>query len=147
MSKMVKLMCLCSPFTSQGTNVYTGIGDWRASDDLTAILSAGHNKANIIGGTGVGASQTIDWQYNYAQLRLLYRDWFFQAFRNWNDAGDTYLLRTGGSVVDRSSLNVFQEQDLVLQVDADDVLDQAYQSFVGAPAVGRLVFGQVGLRF
>ena len=84
--------------------------DWRASDDLTAILSAGHNKANIIGGTGVGASQTIDWQYNYAQLRLLYRDWFFQAFRNWNDAGDTFLLRTGIPVVDRSSLNVFQAQ-------------------------------------
>ena len=84
--------------------------DWRASDDLTAILAAGHNKANIIGGTGVGASQTIDWQYNYAQLRLLYRDWFFQAFRNWNDAGDTYLLRTGDPVVDRSSLTVFQAQ-------------------------------------
>lgn len=58
----------------------------------------------------VGASQTIDWQYNYAQLRLLYRDWFLQAFRNWNDAGDTYLLRTGIPVVDRSSLNVFQAQ-------------------------------------
>ncbi len=84
--------------------------DWRAADDLTAILAAGHNKANIIGGTGVGASQTIDWQYNYAQLRLLYRDWFFQTFRNWNDAGDTYLLRTGDPVVDRSSLTVFQAQ-------------------------------------
>ena len=33
------------------------------------------------------------------------------------------------------------------QVDASNVLDQAYQSFVGTPAVGRLVFGQVGLRF
>ncbi|MYF91982.1 MAG: TonB-dependent receptor [Gemmatimonadetes bacterium] len=84
--------------------------DWRAADDLTAILAAGHNKANIIGGTGVGASQTIDWQYNYAQLRLLYRDWFLQAFRNWNDAGDTYLLRTGDPVVDISSLTVFQAQ-------------------------------------
>ena len=39
------------------------------------------------------------------------------------------------------------EQDLVLQIDASNVLNQAYQSFVGAPAVGRLVFGQVGLRF
>ena len=39
------------------------------------------------------------------------------------------------------------EQDLVFQVDASNVLDQAYQSFVGTPAVGRLVFGQVGLRF
>ncbi len=39
------------------------------------------------------------------------------------------------------------EQDLVLQVDASNVLDQAYQSFVGSPPLGRLVFGQVGLRF
>lgn len=84
--------------------------DWRALDDLTAILAAGHNKANIIAMTGVGASQTIDWQYNYAQLRLLYRDWFLQAFRNWNDAGDTYLLRTGVPAIDRSSLTVFQAQ-------------------------------------
>ena len=58
----------------------------------------------------MGASQAIDWQYNYTQLRLLYGDWFFQAFRNWNDAGGTYLLRTGIPVVDRSSLNVFQAQ-------------------------------------
>ena len=39
------------------------------------------------------------------------------------------------------------EQELVLQVDASNVLDRPYQSFVGAPEVGRLVFGQVGLRF
>ena len=37
------------------------------------------------------------------------------------------------------------EQDLVFQVDASNVLDQAYQSFVGTPAVGRLVFGQGGV--
>ena len=84
--------------------------DWRASDDLTAILSAGHNKASILGLTGVGGSQTIGWQYNYTQLRLLYGDWFLQAFRNWSDAGGSYLLRTGVPVVDRSSLTVLQAQ-------------------------------------
>ena len=82
--------------------------DWRATDDLTAIPSAEHSMSDVVGLTGVGASQAIDWQYNYTQLRLLYGDWFFQAFRNWNDAGGTYLLRTGIPVVDRSSLNVFQ---------------------------------------
>ena len=84
--------------------------DWRPTGDLTAILSAGHSKSDVVGLTGVGASQTLDWQYNYTQLRLLYRDWFFQAFRNWNDAGGTYLLRTGDPIVDSSSLNVFQAQ-------------------------------------
>ena len=52
----------------------------------------------------------LDWQYNYAQLRLLYRDWFFQTFRNWSDAGDTFMLRTVVPVVDRSYLDVFQAQ-------------------------------------
>ena len=113
---------------------------------MTAILAAGHNKANIIGGTGVGASQTIDWQYNYAQLRLLYRDWFFQAFRNWNDAGDTYLLRTGIPVVDRSSLNVFQAQH-TSSLGQRQRFTYSLDALVSAPAVGRLVFGQVGLRF
>lgn len=84
--------------------------DWRASGNFTAIFSAGHNNADLVGLTGVGASQTRDWQYNYAQMRVLYGDWFVQAFRNWTDAGGTYLLRTGDPVVDRSSLTVFQAQ-------------------------------------
>ncbi|MDE2999653.1 MAG: TonB-dependent receptor [Gemmatimonadota bacterium] len=86
--------------------------DWRASDDFTAIFSAGHNKADLVGLTGVGASQTRDWQYNYAQMRVLYGDWFVQAFRNWTDSGGTFLLRTGDPVVDKSSLTVFQAQHL-----------------------------------
>ena len=84
--------------------------DYRASDELTAILAAGSNQADQIELTGVGAGQGLGWAYNYAQLRLLYRDWFFQAFRNWSDAGDTFLLRTGEALVDRSSLTVFQAQ-------------------------------------
>lgn len=84
--------------------------DWRASDNFTAIFSAGHNKADLVGLTGVGASQTRDWQYNYAQMRVLYGDWFVQAFRNWTDSGGTFLLRTGDPVVDKSSLTVFQAQ-------------------------------------
>ena len=84
--------------------------DWRKSDKFTAIFSAGHNRADMVGLTGVGASQTRDWQYNYAQLRVLYGDWFVQAFRNWTDAGGTLLLRTGDPVVDKSSLTVFQAQ-------------------------------------
>ena len=39
------------------------------------------------------------------------------------------------------------KQDLVLRVNASNVLNRPYRSFVGAPEMGRLVFGQVGLRF
>ena len=84
--------------------------DYRASDELTAILAAGSNQADQVELTGLGAGQGLGWAYNYAQLRLLYRDWFLQAFRNWSDAGDTFLLRNGDPIVDRSSLTVFQAQ-------------------------------------
>ena len=94
--------------------------DYRASDDLTAVLSAGYNQADQIELTGVGAGQADDWTYYYTQLRLLYRDWFFQAFRNWSDSGSdsgtdwdnrkTFLLRTGEPIVDQSYLTVFQAQ-------------------------------------
>lgn len=35
-----------------------------------------------------------------------------QYYRNWNDAGDTFVLRTGDSIVDQSSLDVFQVQHI-----------------------------------
>ena len=85
--------------------------DYRASDELTAILSGGFNIGSHIEMTGVGAGQAKDWQYNYAQLRLLYKDWFAQVFRNGSDAGaETFLLRSGDPIADLSSLTVFQVQ-------------------------------------
>ena len=84
--------------------------DYRAAEDLTAIASAGYNVGDHIELTGLGAGQVRDWAYNYAQLRLLYRDWFFQAFHNWSDAGDTFLLRSGDPIVDKSSMTVLQAQ-------------------------------------
>ena len=85
--------------------------DYRASDELTAILSGGFNIGSHIEMTGVGAGQAKDWQYNYAQLRLLYKDWFAQVFRNGSDAGEhTFLLRSGDPIADLSSLTVLQVQ-------------------------------------
>jgi len=84
--------------------------DYRPREDLTAILSTGYNNGGFVELTGLGAAQAKDWTYNYVQARLLYRDWFAQVFRNWSDAGDTYLLRDGNPIVDKSSLTVFQVQ-------------------------------------
>jgi len=84
--------------------------DYRPTGDLTAIASFGHNLGSYIEMTGLGAAQAKDWSYNYGQLRLLYGNWFAQAFRNWSDAGDTYLLRSGADIVDKSSLTAFQLQ-------------------------------------
>lgn len=84
--------------------------DYRASDDLTAILAAGYNKADQIELTGLGAGQAQDWEYNYVQLRLLYKNWFAQVFQNGSNAGDTFTLRDGNPIVDNSRLTAFQLQ-------------------------------------
>ena len=84
--------------------------DYKASDDLTAILAAGYNKADQIELTGLGAGQAQDWAYNYVQLRLLYKNWFAQVFQNGSNAGDTFLLRDGNAIVDNSKLTAFQLQ-------------------------------------
>jgi len=84
--------------------------DYKASDDLTAILAAGYNKGDQIELTGLGAGQAQDWEYNYVQLRLLYKNWFAQAFQNGSNAGDTFTLRDGNPIVDKSKLTAFQLQ-------------------------------------
>lgn len=85
--------------------------DYMPVDDLTLIFAAGLNQAiNNTDLTGVGAAQAQNWRYSYYQLRTLYKDLFFQAFLNQSDAGETYLLRTGAPIVDRSSLFVTQIQ-------------------------------------
>ncbi len=84
--------------------------DYKASDDLTAILSAGYNKGDQIELTGLGAGQAQDWAYNYVQLRLLYKNWFAQVFQNGSNAGDTFTLRDGNPIVDKSKLTAFQLQ-------------------------------------
>ena len=84
--------------------------DYRPTEEMTAILSYGYNQGDHIELTGLGAGQALDWSYNYVQTRFIYKDLFAQYFHNWSDAGDTFLLRTGTPVVDKSTLDVFQLQ-------------------------------------
>ena len=60
--------------------------------------------------TGLGAGQADGWISGYYQARVLYKDFFFQAFQNWTDAGDTFLLRSGDPIRDKSTLTVLQLQ-------------------------------------
>lgn len=84
--------------------------DYKATDDLTAILAAGYNEGDQIELTGLGAGQAQDWAYNYVQFRLLYKNWFAQVFQNGSHAGDTFTLRDGQPIVDNSKLTAFQVQ-------------------------------------
>jgi iron complex outermembrane receptor protein len=85
--------------------------DYIAAEDLTTILTVGINQAiRNLDITGVGAGQVRNWRYMYYQGRVLYKDLFIQAYLNQSDAGETYLLRTGAPIIDRSSLFVAQIQ-------------------------------------
>ena len=84
--------------------------DVRPSEDLTVIGSAGYSKSSSIQMTGQGSAQGKDWVYSYLQGRMSYKGWFGQFFYNKSDAGDTRLLRTDESLVDKSSLTVMQLQ-------------------------------------
>ena len=84
--------------------------DYRVNEDLTTIFNGGFTQASNIELTGIGAGQAVDWTYRYVQARALYKDLFAQAFWNTNDAGDTFLLRDGAYIIDKSSLFVTQLQ-------------------------------------
>jgi len=45
--------------------------DFRPTEDLTGILTYGYNLGDHIEMTGLGSGQIIDWNYNYAQARLM----------------------------------------------------------------------------
>jgi len=86
--------------------------DVRPNEDTNIIFSAGHTKSvNSIELTGLGASQVVDWGSNYVQTRVLHKGFFAQAFFNSSANTDTYLLRSGRPLVDKSNLFVAQVQN------------------------------------
>jgi iron complex outermembrane receptor protein len=85
--------------------------DWRVSDDALAIFSVGRSDASQIELTGLGAGQAENWTYNFVQARATWKRFFAQAYLNASDAGDTYLIRNGARIVDKSKLWVGQLQN------------------------------------
>jgi outer membrane receptor for ferrienterochelin and colicins len=84
--------------------------DWRATDRLTTVFSAGVTNNNGIELTGIGAGQAVDWKYMYAQARATYGRLFAQTYVNASDAGETILLRNGAPITDKSRVWVSQLQ-------------------------------------
>ena len=79
--------------------------DWRVTDRLGTVFTVGSTWVeNGIEQTGLGAAQARDWRYSFFQARANWDRLFAQAYLNASDAGDTYLLRTGQPIVDRSKL-------------------------------------------
>ena len=52
------------------------------------------------------------------------------------------------TVVDASGVyDIPYREGLSLTVSIDNLLDDSYRSFVGAPQIGRMTYAQLGLRF
>ena len=84
--------------------------DVRSDAGAAFVLNGGISRMNAIALTGIGAAQGKNWVYPYAQARFSKDRFFTQAFYNTSDAGDSYLLRTGQSVVDKSFVMSAQVQ-------------------------------------
>ncbi len=84
--------------------------DFQFNEATSLILNAGFTSASNIELTGIGAGQAVDWKYGYAQGRFKHRNLFVQAFTNLTNAGDSFVLRTGDPIVDKSRLYVAQVQ-------------------------------------
>jgi iron complex outermembrane receptor protein len=65
---------------------------------------------NAVEPTGLGPAQVRDWVFSTYQLRARSGRLFAQAFVNTSDAGNSFLLRTLGPVVDKSNQFVAQAQ-------------------------------------
>ncbi|MGQ0713395.1 MAG: TonB-dependent receptor domain-containing protein [Gemmatimonadaceae bacterium] len=85
--------------------------DIRPTTASELILSGGRAFAgSALEMTGIGTAQAKDWSYDFGQARFRWNRLFAQAFINTSNTSDTYLLRTGQNVVDKSRVLVGQVQ-------------------------------------
>lgn len=84
--------------------------DYRPNNESSVILSAGMSQTNGIELTGLGAGQAVDWSSSYVQARGNWNRLFVQGYLNASNAGETYLLRNGTPITDKSKLYVGQLQ-------------------------------------
>jgi iron complex outermembrane receptor protein len=85
--------------------------DFQLGERTELVASGGLSQlGSSIELTGVGAAQALDWRSSYGQVRLHRGPLFVQAYVNFSDAGDSYLLRDGARLHDTSLLYVAQAQ-------------------------------------
>ncbi|KPK65269.1 MAG: hypothetical protein AMS21_05155 [Gemmatimonas sp. SG8_38_2] len=85
--------------------------DWQLSDRTNFVFAGGlSNMMSSIEMTGLGAAQADSWTYWYAQSRFRTGNLFAQVYYNRSNAGDSFTLRDGLPIVDKSSLWAAQVQ-------------------------------------
>lgn len=85
--------------------------DFRPMDGAEVIVESGRTHAgNAIELTGLGAAQVRDWNLDFYDLRAHSGHLFAQVFLNSSNSGESYFLRTGQPIVDKSRMLVGQVQ-------------------------------------
>jgi outer membrane receptor for ferrienterochelin and colicins len=85
--------------------------DFRLTPNSEVVLTGGRSFAGTaLEMTGIGTAQAKDWSYDFLQGRWRWNRLFAQAFVNTSNTKDTYLLRTGQRVIDKSRVLVGQVQ-------------------------------------
>jgi outer membrane receptor for ferrienterochelin and colicins len=85
--------------------------EWHPTDAARMTLAAGRAElGRSVEMTGLGAGQALGWSNSFVQARGELGSVFAQAYVNFSDAGDTYLLRNGAPIRDKSRLWVGQLQ-------------------------------------
>ena len=89
-----------------------GHAEWRSDDRTTSVLSAGWNRGvRNLGLSQIGATQVRNWDESFVQARTSRGRLFAQAYVNASDSHDTYALRSGAPIIERSRLFVAQAQN------------------------------------
>jgi len=79
--------------------------DFVLADDANLMVSGGMTRAiSTVEMTDIGAQMGVNWDYYNVNSILTVGDLFAQVFYNKSDAGQSYGLRSGRPLVDRSSL-------------------------------------------
>jgi outer membrane receptor for ferrienterochelin and colicins len=100
----------CRDFDLEKWNVDARV-DVRPGPGTELIFNAGTtNAGSLIEYTGIGSAQARDWRYSYAQARFRWNNLFVQGFGNFSNAGDSFLFRSGQSIVDESRVYGAQVQ-------------------------------------
>jgi outer membrane receptor for ferrienterochelin and colicins len=93
-----------------GGEVRLDVRPWEGSTDGLKFTYGVNNLGSSIELTGIGAGQARDWKYQFGQVQFERNGLFIQGFMNASDAGDSFLLRTGQPIVDKSTMLATQAQ-------------------------------------
>jgi iron complex outermembrane receptor protein len=100
----------CRDFDLEKWNVDARV-DIRPSPSSELVIAGGStNAGSLLEYTGIGGAQARDWKYSYGQVRFRSGQLFLQGFGNFSNAGESFLLRTGQPIVDKSKVLAFQGQ-------------------------------------